>query len=68
MQVRAIQGDTVDLICWRYLGSTESVVEQVLQLNPKLVELGPILPMGTLVTLPKRVEALPKRHRVTLWE
>lgn len=68
MQIRSIQGDTVDLICWRYLGTTDGIVERVLQLNPKLSELGPILPMGTPVTLPRQVEVQPKRQRVTLWE
>lgn len=67
MKVRAIQGDTVDAICWRYLGATAGVVEQVLQLNPKLSELGPLLPMGTVVTLPKRAKSQPKKERVTLW-
>lgn len=68
MKVRARQGDTVDQICWRYLGATSGVVEQVLQLNPDIAKLGPVLPMGTVVTLPKRTETQPKKIRVTLWE
>lgn len=51
-QVRAQQGDTVDLICWRYYGRTERVTEAVYAANPGLCELGPILPHGLLITLP----------------
>lgn len=52
MQVRAIQGDTVDLLCQRHLGQTAVVTEQTLEINPSLAALGPILPNGMLVTLP----------------
>ena len=51
MQVIAQQGDSIDSLCWRHLG-TSAVVEQALLLNPGLAALGPILPMGTAVTLP----------------
>ena len=50
--VRARQGDTVDLICWRTYGRTAGITEQVLEANPGLADLGPELPIGTLVTLP----------------
>ncbi len=33
MRVYALQGDTVDAICWRYYGRTQGVVEQVYSLN-----------------------------------
>jgi phage tail protein X len=52
--VRARQGDTVDAICWRELGATAAVVEQVYELNRGLADLGPILPQGTPVLLPER--------------
>ncbi|XEI33373.1 tail protein X [Aeromonas veronii] len=52
MQLRAIQGDTLDLLLHRYYGYTAGITEQVLALNPRLAELGPVLPIGTLVTLP----------------
>lgn len=48
----ARDGDTVDLICWRELGKTAAVTEQVLALNPGLADLGVTLPAGTIVTLP----------------
>ncbi|EBQ7042199.1 tail protein X, partial [Salmonella enterica] len=52
MKVYAMQGDTLDVICARYYGRTEGVVETVLQANPGLSELGVILPHGTAIELP----------------
>ncbi len=54
MQIRSIQGDTVDRICQRVYGRTAGVTEQVLIANPGLADRGPILPMGTLITLPEQ--------------
>ncbi len=54
MQIRSIQGDTVDRICQRVYGRTAGVTEQVLIANQGLADLGPILPMGTLITLPEQ--------------
>ena len=51
-RVRSVQGDTVDLICWRTYGRTAGITEQVLEANPGLADLGAELPIGTLVTLP----------------
>lgn len=51
-QVRSLQGDTVDLICWRAFGATAAVTEQVLELNRNLTCAAAILPTGTLVALP----------------
>lgn len=67
MQVRAIQGDTVDLLCQRHLGQTAQITEQVLAENPGIAALGPILPNGTLVTLP---DAAPAKttQLVQLWD
>ena len=52
MIVIAQQGDTVDAICWRHYRQTAGITEQVLALNPGLAALGPILPPGTLITMP----------------
>lgn len=54
MQIRSIQGDTVDRICQRVYGRTAGVTEQVLITNPGLADLGPVLPMGTLITMPEQ--------------
>ena len=62
-------GETVDAICWRVLGRTAGVTEQVLELNPGLADLGAQLPGGTQVTLPDITEtALPERQTVKLWD
>ncbi|SPJ33417.1 tail protein X [Kushneria phyllosphaerae] len=65
--VRAVQGDTVDALCYRHYGGTKSLVERVYEHNPGLSELGPILPMGTAVTLPD-INTPPSRARVQLWD
>ncbi len=51
MRVQAMQGDTLDALCWRYLGRTQGVVEATLELNPGLADAGPVLPVGTWVEL-----------------
>jgi phage tail protein X len=67
--VRARQGDTVDSLCWRELGATRGVVEAVLELNRGLADLGPILPEGTVVTLPPRqTVATPVIPLLSLWD
>lgn len=53
----AMDGETVDEICHRVLGTTAGVTEQVLDLNPGLAELGPRLPGGTAVILPDAAAA-----------
>lgn len=54
VKYRAKEGETLDLICWHIYGrGTAGTVEQVLEANPGLAALGPILPVGTLVTLPE---------------
>jgi len=71
MRVYARQGDTVDQLCWRHLGATAGLTEQVFALNQGLSLHGPILPMGTAVDLP----ALPpsqsiatERPLIQLWD
>ena len=67
MKVAAHQGDTVELICHRHLRRTDIVVG-VLEANPGLAALGPILPMGTEVVLPDRAPAAPEKTLVQLWD
>ena len=52
MRVLALQGDTLDALCHRHLGTTAGMVEKVLALNYGISLHGPILPMGTVVVLP----------------
>lgn len=67
VQVRSMQGDTVDSLCWRHLGSS-SAVESVLALNPGLAALGAILPNGTLVTLPDEAPAARQTNLIQIWD
>lgn len=62
--VTAQQGDTLDALCWRVLGTTAGgVVETALGLNPALAEAGPIIAESTAVTLPD-----PPQARATILE
>ncbi|MCB4794256.1 tail protein X [Pseudomonas sp. NP21570] len=66
--LRAQQGDTVDAICWRHYGRTAGVVEQVLDANPGLADLGPVIPHGTQVLLPEQAVRAEQRQMVNLWD
>lgn len=68
MIVHAHQNDTVDAICWRHLGATRGVVEQTLELNPGLVDHGPVLPHGTQVRLPRAITQPATKPMVKLWD
>jgi phage tail protein X len=67
MQVIAQQGDSVDSLCWRHLGSTDAV-EPTLELNPGLAALGAVLPMGTKVTLPDTAPVATNKNLIQLWD
>lgn len=66
-EIRSIEGDTVDSICFRYYGRTAGVTEQVLQHNPGLASKGPILPTGTRITLPEATQQ-PAKPQIKLWD
>lgn len=64
----AKDGDTVDSIAWAYYGTLDGrVVEQLLEANPALADLGPLLPAGTSVTLPD-IQTSAELSGVKLWE
>lgn len=66
-QVRTLQGESVDALCWRHYGRTQGAVEAVLQANPGLARYGLILPQGLLVHMPA-LSAPPPKTTVTLWD
>lgn len=69
MIATAQQGETIDAICWRVLGRTAGVTEQVFDLNPGIADLGPLLAGGTQVTLPEVAETVTaRRDTVKLWD
>lgn len=67
-QIRAQQGDSLDAICWRYYGRTAGVTETVLEANPGLAALGPIIPHGTLITMPEAPAQQTKTDTINLWD
>ena len=68
MRVLAHQGDTVDSLCYRHLGSS-AAVEQVLDANPGLAALRAVLPQGTPVELPEEAQiAAPAADIINLWD
>lgn len=66
--IRAIQNDTLDVICWRHYGRTAGVTEAVLEANPGLADLGVILPTGHPVYLPDIEEQAEQAGTVNLWD
>ena len=66
--VQALQGDTLDQLCQRHLGTTAGTVEATLLLNPGLADLGPVIPHGTAVTLPDAAPQAEQRQVVNLWD
>ncbi|EOA7126554.1 TPA: tail protein X [Yersinia enterocolitica] len=67
MRVQAQQYDTVDALCWRNYGRTEGVTEAVYQANPRLAELGPVLPAGYWLELPDTIEPA-QQNIIQLWD
>ncbi|MBS8259716.1 phage tail protein [Roseibium polysiphoniae] len=66
-----VRGDnlTLDLLLWRRYGVRgRELMEQALTLNPDLAAVGPILPLGTQITLPDLPEqTTAARQVVTLF-
>ena len=67
--VRSVEGDTVDLILHRRFGRTdEALVRLVLEANPGVPALGPVLPLGTVLHIPDAAPAATTRATVRLWD
>ena len=62
------QGETVDLACLSAYGRTDAVTEAVLLANPGLAALGPVLPMGTQITMPGISPAVTAPKLASLWD
>ena len=62
-----VEGDMVDLICWRVYGAESGYVERVYDLNQGLADRGPILPAGVVIDLPD-LEPADEIPMVTLWD
>ncbi|MFB9149513.1 tail protein X [Roseovarius ramblicola] len=50
---RSRDGDVVDRVVWQHYGrQNDGLVEAVLEANPGLADLGPVLPAGIRIALP----------------
>ncbi len=67
MKVKALQGDTLDLLCWRHYGRTQGVVEQALDANPNIASAGVFLALGQCVELPDVAPAV-QQEIIQLWD
>lgn len=65
MKVRAMQGDTLDLLCQRHYGTTQGVTEAVLAANPEIAE-QIFLTAGQVVELPE-IDRSAQQEAVQLW-
>lgn len=62
------QGETVDLACLAFYGRTAKVVEAVIDTNPGLAALGPVLPLGTKITMPDIPATSTAKPLTSLWD
>lgn len=60
-------GDTLDIICWRFYGQQSGAVEAVLVANPGLADLGPVLPINTRIILPALSRPAQEVQPIRLW-
>ncbi|MBL0492683.1 tail protein X [Aeromonas veronii] len=64
---RTSDGDTLDYIAWKFYETLEGrVVEQLLDANQGIADLGPVLPAGVLVKMPD-IAPQQQEQGVRLW-
>lgn len=61
------QDDTLDFICWKFYGQQSGAVERVLDANPGLADLGPVIPANTTITLPDLPQPATEVQPIRLW-
>jgi phage tail protein X len=59
-------GDVLDLICWKYYGSTNGIVEKVLEANRHLANLDAVFAAGVKIILPDLTKAEEEKS-IKLW-
>lgn len=69
----ARSGDKLDLMLWRDAGLGPGEISRVLDANPGLADLGPVLPLGTAVIIPatpnqSNANATRVRPLIQLWD
>ena len=68
VRYRTRDGDSLDAICWKHYGRQAGAVEAVLEANPGLSEVGPVLPAGFVIGLPELPQTAPEIETVGLWD
>lgn len=71
LRLVARQGDELDLLLFRDAGLGPAHLARVMDANPGLVDLGPILPLGAVVVVPADtvITAAPAtRAIIQLWD
>ncbi|MEN9530854.1 MAG: hypothetical protein RIQ83_78 [Pseudomonadota bacterium] len=64
---RTSDGDTLDYIAWKFYQTLDGrVVEQLLDANPGIADLGPVLPAGMRVNMPD-IAPQQQEQGVRLW-
>lgn len=66
MMVNTLQGDTVDLLCYRHYGRSQGVTEQVIAANPGMTR-QIFLNAGQAVELPD-ITSKAEQETVQLWD
>lgn len=62
------QLDVLDRICWEFYGSSQGTVEAVLEVNPNLALLLPVLPPGVEILLPDLPDPSAGTTLLRFWE
>ncbi|CAG0911487.1 unnamed protein product [Cyprideis torosa] len=69
MKYRTKDGDVPGAICAKHYGDTRRArVEDVIAANPGLAALGPVLPSGLIIELPKTPGTAQERPTIRLWD
>ena len=64
MIYRSKQGETLDIILWRYYQAYP--LDEILKINPGIAGIGKILPEGTLINLPD-IKVSNEKPVIRLW-
>lgn len=64
---RTKEGDMLDAICLAFYGHSQGYLEAVLDSNPRLADLGPVLPSGIEIVLPAFPTITRSSDQVRLW-
>lgn len=67
MKYRTKPGDMLDAICHAYYDGRAGATELVLEANPGLANLGPVIPENTVIELPELPET-EDESAIVLWE